>query len=175
VIKELKTLTALRTRLINAKKQLKSSLQEDNEFLDKNLQKKMQQCCQHSLKALDQDLVKVNKQLDQLIASDEELNRLFNLVTSVEGIGAVTAREIIITTNEFKDFTEAKKYACYAGVLPFQYQSGTSIRGKTRVSHLANKTAAVARLKPYSIWLLYQRSIIVKNYVIIISDQCSQK
>ena len=42
-IKELKTLTALRTRLINAKKQLKSSLQEGGEFLDKALQKKMQQ------------------------------------------------------------------------------------------------------------------------------------
>lgn len=105
----------------------------------------MARCCQHSLKALDQDLAKVNKQLDQLIASDEELNRLFNLITSVEGIGTVTAREVLITTNEFKDFTEAKKYACYAGVAPFQHQSGTSIRatvatGKTRVSHLANKT-----------------------------------
>lgn len=140
VIKELKTLTALRTRLINAKKQLKSSLQEGQQFLDKDLQKKMQRCCQQSLKALDQDLAKVDKQLDKLIASDEELNRLFNLITSIEGIGAVTAREVLITTNEFKDFTEAKKYACYAGVVPFQHQSGSSIRGKTRVSHLANKT-----------------------------------
>ena len=130
----------MRTRLINAKKQLKSSLQEGGEFLDKALQKKMQQCCQHSLKALEKDLTQVNKQLDELIRSDEELNRLFHLVTSVEGIGAVTAREILITTNEFKDFTDAKKYACYAGVVPFQYRSGTSIRGKDRVSHLANKT-----------------------------------
>ncbi|MDF9799884.1 transposase [Catalinimonas alkaloidigena] len=140
IIKELKILTALRTRLINAKKQLKSSLQESGEFLGKALQKKMQRCCQHSLKALEKDLVQVNKQLDELIRSDEELNRLFNLVTSVEGIGTVTAREVIITTNEFKAFTDAKKYACYAGVVPFQYRSGTSIRGKDRVSHLANKT-----------------------------------
>ncbi|MEK6479750.1 transposase [Catalinimonas sp. 4WD22] len=90
----------------------------------------MQRCCQHSLKALEKDLVQVNKQLDELIRSDEELNRLFNLVTSVEGIGTVTAREVIITTNEFKAFTDAKKYACYAGVVPFQHRSGTSIRGQ---------------------------------------------
>ena len=139
VIKELKTLTALRSRLINAIKQLKSSLQEGQQFLDKTLQKKMQQCCQHSLKALDQDLVKVNKQLDQIIASDQELNRLFNLITSIEGIGPVTAREVLITTNEFKNFTEPKRYACYVGVSPFHHRSGTSVRGKTRVSHLANK------------------------------------
>ncbi len=90
----------------------------------------MARCCQHSLKALEKDLDQVNKQLDELIRSDEELNQLFNLVTSVEGIGAVTAREVLITTarrpgNErpplrFKDFTDAKKYAarrtvCYAG------------------------------------------------------------
>ena len=140
VIKDLKSLTALRTRLINAKKQLKSSLQEGKQFLTKTLQKKMHQCCQHSLKGLEKDLTAVNKQLEELIRSDEELNRLFNLVSSVDGIGAVTAREVLITTNEFKDFTDAKKYACYAGVVPFQYRSGTSIRGKDRVSHLANKT-----------------------------------
>ena len=97
----------------------------------------MQHCCQHSLKGLEKDLTAVNKQLEELIRSDEELNRLFNLVTSVDGIWAVTAREVLITTNEFKDFTDAKKYA---GVVPFQYRSGTSIRGKVRVSHLANKT-----------------------------------
>jgi transposase len=139
VIKELKTLTALRSRLINAIKQLKSSLKEGEPFFDKGLQKKMQQCCQHSLKALDQDLVRVNKQLDQIIASDEELNRLFNLITSIEGIGAVTAREVLITTNEFKNIKEPKRYACYVGVAPFHHRSGTSVRGKTRVSHLANK------------------------------------
>jgi transposase len=139
VIKELKTLTALRSRIINAIKQLKTSLKEGQQFLDKGSQKKMQQCCQHSLKALDQDLVKVNKQLDQIIASDEELNRLFNLITSIEGIGAVTAREVLITTNEFKNITEPKRYACYVGVAPFHHRSGTSVRGKTRVSHLANK------------------------------------
>lgn len=139
VIKELKTLTALRSRIINAKKQLKTALQEGEQFFNTALQKKMQQCCQHSLKALDQDLAKVNKQLDQIIVSDEELNRLFNLITSIEGIGPVTAREVLITTNEFKNFTEPKRYACYVGVAPFHHRSGTSVRGKTRVSHLANK------------------------------------
>ncbi|HEY9709018.1 MAG TPA: IS110 family transposase, partial [Oculatellaceae cyanobacterium] len=41
---------------------------------------------------------------------------------------------------EFQKFTSAKKFACYAGVAPFEHTSGTSIRGKTRVSPLANMT-----------------------------------
>jgi hypothetical protein len=41
------------------------------------------------------------------------------LITSIEGIGAVTAREVLITTNErpplrFKNFTEPKRYAASA-------------------------------------------------------------
>ena len=35
--------------------------------------------------------------------------------------------------------TDPKQMACHAGVAPFEYRSGTSIRGKTRVSHQARK------------------------------------
>ena len=109
-------------------------------FLDKSVQKEIKNCCESSLKALEKDLKKVERKLDEVIRSDEELDRLFNLVTSVEGIGPVTAREIIMTTNEFKTFTNPKKYACYAGVVPFPYRSGSSIRGRNKVSHVANKS-----------------------------------
>ena len=64
---------------------------------------------------------------------------MFGLVTSVTGIGAVTATQIILTTNEFKDINDPKKYACYAGVAPFTRESGV-MKGKSRVSHMANKT-----------------------------------
>ena len=75
-----------------------------------------------------------------MIALDPELNRLFNLITSVTGVGSITATEVIITTNEFKTIDCPKKYACYSGVAPFEHQSGSSIRGKTRVSSMGNKS-----------------------------------
>ena len=140
VIKQLKSLTALRTRLIIAKKNLKTALHEGKGFLDKSIQKEIKKCCDSSLKALEKDLKKADSKLDEVIKSDEELNRLFSIITSVEGIGPVTAREIIMTTNEFKTFTNPKKYACYAGVVPFPYRSGSSIRGRNKVSHVANKS-----------------------------------
>ena len=34
---------------------------------------------------------------------------------------------------------DPKKLACHAGVAHFEYRSGSSIRGKTRVSHQARK------------------------------------
>jgi transposase len=36
-------------------------------------------------------------------------------------------------------FKNWRKFACYCGVAPFEYKSGSSIKGRTRVSHLANK------------------------------------
>jgi transposase len=46
---------------------------------------------------------------------------------------------IIVVTNNFLWFNNAKTLASYAGVAPFPYTSGTSIKGKTKVSPLANK------------------------------------
>ncbi len=45
---------------------------------------------------------------------------------------------ILITTNEFKAIRDPKKFACYAGVVPFVNESGL-FKGKGRVSHIANK------------------------------------
>ena len=44
---------------------------------------------------------------------------LFEIVTSVPAVGPVTATEMILTINEFEDFKNPKKVACYAGVAPF--------------------------------------------------------
>ena len=91
-----------------------------------------------SLKSIKSDLEKVDKAIKEVIKSDEELTRLFTIITSVDAIGDVTAVGIIVTTNEFKDINDSKKYACYAGVAPFVRESGI-FKGKGRVSTMANK------------------------------------
>ena len=92
-----------------------------------------------SLKAIDADIKAIEQQITNLMKQDQSLNHLFKLVSSVIGIGFVTATNLIIHTNEFTILNDSRKLACYCGVAPFPHQSGTSIRGKTRVSHMANK------------------------------------
>jgi transposase len=139
VVQQLKHLSALRSRLINARKQLAVAIKETVSF-EKVAAGEMKKLCKLSLKALETDIDQVESKMDQVIASDAELKRLFQVVTSVEGIGKVTATEMIITTYEFKDISEPSKFACYSGVAPFEHSSGTSLRGRPRVSHKANKT-----------------------------------
>jgi transposase len=138
VIRQLADLTAARTRLIAAKKILKTPLQESSSFSPSKLIRQSVSVCSQALKAIDADLDRAEKAIDELIAKDTELKRLFALVSSVKGIGKVTATQILITTNEFKDINNAKQYACYAGVAPFIEESGI-FKGKGRVSPMANK------------------------------------
>lgn len=139
VIKQLKHLSKLRNRLIGVIGQLKKPLKEGSEFEDKDLIKQVAKLCKSSLVTLENDLKKIDKQIKETLQSDEYLKNLFNLITSVDGIGKVTAAAIIIYTDEFKKIQEARKLSCYAGVVPFEHSSGKSIRGKTRVSKMANK------------------------------------
>ncbi|MBW4890143.1 IS110 family transposase [Mucilaginibacter sp. HMF5004] len=60
------------------------------------------------------------------------------IITSVKAIGPITALNILIYTNEFRNINNPKKFACYAGVAPFKDESGKS-KSKGRVSHFANK------------------------------------
>jgi transposase len=140
IVQQLKHLSVLRSRLINVQKQLKTPLKETNDFINKKSQRQSEQLCKASIKALEKNLKEVNEQINELIQSDAELKRLFSIITSINGLGIVTATEIIISTNEFKDINCAKKFACYSGIAPFEHRSGTSIRGRSRVSQMGNKS-----------------------------------
>jgi transposase len=138
IIKTLKHLSVLRLRLVNVKKSLTVPQCEIKAF-DKQASKMMTDLCKNTIKSVQKDLKVVDEKILAVIRQDETLNRLFNLTQSVIGIGAVTAVEILITTNEFKNIKTAPQFACYSGIAPFDHQSGTSVKTKPRVSHRANK------------------------------------
>lgn len=138
VVQKLKALLTLRDRLVRVKTQLKVPLNEVRDFLSADIQKALQASSKASLKAIEKDLQKVEKDIHQLIGKDESLKKQFKFATSVVGVGPVIASYMIVTTNEFKCISEAKQYACYAGVAPFPHTSGTSVKGKAKVSKLAN-------------------------------------
>jgi transposase len=138
-MKELKALSVTHRRLVGVQKQLSVAARELLSF-DKRNGSQAGKYSKNALAGIEKDLKKLETRIQQLIKEDPQLCELFNLITSVEGVGKVTAVEVILTTNEFKDLVDPSKYACYCGVAPFEHRSGTSIRGRTRVSHHANKT-----------------------------------
>lgn len=81
--------------------------------------------------------------MKKIVWKDLELKSIFDLITSINGIGSQAAYTIIVYTNKFKKFKTWRKFASYSGIAPFPHQSGTSIRKQTRVSNLANKEVKV--------------------------------
>lgn len=139
-IKKLQYLITIRARLVSIIHQLKTPIKEAKGYVDAGLIKLETKACKSSIDAVEKDLLSIEKQIKEHIKLDPHLNNLFTIITSIDGVGPVVATNIIATTNEFKNFADAKKYACYAGVAPFEHSSGSSIRGRTRVSHMANKS-----------------------------------
>jgi len=138
VMAQLDRLTAQRARLVKVIKMLQTPLTDSAGFVDKADRKAAQQACKASLQALKADLKLADKAIAELAEQDPELKRLFERVTSVVGISQITAAQIILTTNEFQDITDPGKFACYAGVVPFERSSGQR-KGRPQVSQIANK------------------------------------
>jgi transposase len=138
IIDKLAHLSSLRFRLIGLHNAIRVPLKEQSSFLDSAIVSTMNDLCSNSVSALKSDIEEVDKAIINTVKEDERIKRLFEVITSVPSIGPVTAVQIIITTNEFKDITDPKKYASYAGVAPFRKESGTIV-GKAKISSLANK------------------------------------
>lgn len=138
IIEKLARLTVLRDRLLGVKKQLRVPIEEQENFVSKSVSNIEKKICQRTLNSVESDLEKVDKKIEEIIRSDERLSHLFSIITSVQAIGTQTALQIIIRTNEFKSIRDAKKFACYSGVVPFAKESGI-FKGKARVSFMANK------------------------------------
>lgn len=139
VVLQINDLLTLRDRLIESRKLLKQPIKE---FLDagfKDTAKLIESKCSGTLKALDKEIEQVEKELDKLINKDSNLKKLYSLATSIPGIGKITALTLLYFTNEFTLYINPKQLACYCGVAPFGHTSGTSVKGKPRVSNFANK------------------------------------
>lgn len=74
-----------------------------------------------------------------LLETDPDLKRKYELINSVVGVGMQTAIYLLVHTWGFNAFESPRQLACYCGIVPFSKRSGTSLKGRPHISHLANK------------------------------------
>ncbi len=136
---EIKNLLSYRERLVKSKVALQVAAKELKAHTHRSIHKAVVESSGEHIRLFQASIHQLDKQLEQLICSDESLSNLYNLVTSVKGIGSQIAAYMLVYTHGFTKFANWRKFSCYCGLAPFEYRSGTSIRGKTKVSYLGNK------------------------------------
>lgn len=135
-ITELNTLQKVRETLLAQKVAIENQLREALSH-DKQVYQILRKGFNRTLKSLNESLDKVESDINKLAQQEESIAKNMQLLQSIPGIGTQNAINLIITTNNFKHFSSAKHLACYAGVVPFENQSGT-IKKRERVSKMAN-------------------------------------
>lgn len=87
-------------------------------------------------------LVEQIKQTEALIRqhinTDPDLREQSDLLDSIPGIGSATAALLLAEITGIKQYTSARQVAAYAGLVPRERRSGTSVRGRVCLSKIGN-------------------------------------
>lgn len=135
---KLRQLLSLRDKLVKQRAGFEATLKDLPDFIQSTENKLMFTSQRNLIKALTREIENIEKEIDRVLEGSPDIMNNYSLITSITGVGRQTALQLIVVTNNFLLFENHRKLASYAGVAPFPYTSGTSIRGKTKVSPLAN-------------------------------------
>lgn len=146
VFKYLRQLTRERDQLIQERTMIKNQLHAEKAESNPN---------SSTLKRIKQRIELLNKQekdikeeIETLLKTEKELKEELDLICSIPGIGPLTAATILAETNGFELVRNKRQLASYAGFDVQEKQSGTSVKGKTRISKKGNKNLRKAMHLP---------------------------
>lgn len=159
---QLKDLMTSRTRLLSQKNSIKVYLKELNNVSDKSIQRLLEQAHKTAIDGIVKSIKSIEVHISRIISANPAFKTNYDLLITVPGIGHLLAIYLICCTNNFAIKVTGKQLACYAGVVPFDHTSGISIKGRSRVHSMANKTlkkmlhlSALAAIQYYSEFKTY--------------------
>lgn len=137
VYKKLRQLTRERDQLVQTRTIAKNQLHAEQSEAEPN---------KTSLSRIKKQIDLFNKQekeikaeLAALVKENGEVKRKVDLITSIPGVGALTATTVLAETNGFELIRNKKQLTSYAGLDVKEKQSGTSVKGKAVISKRGNK------------------------------------
>jgi transposase len=88
---------------------------------------------------LSKQLKEINQDIETCISKDKTLKNNIKIITTIPGIGSLTAAIVLGETNGFELIRNKKQLVSYSGLDVIEKQSGTSIKGKTKISKRGNR------------------------------------
>jgi len=91
-----------------------------------------------SILQLEQQVTKVEKAMEELIKLEPEMTTNYKLSKSVKGVGKILAIQMLLHTHNFTRFNEWRQFSAYCGLVPYPFQSGTSINGRKKIHSISD-------------------------------------
>ena len=114
---------------------------------------------------LENDIKQTKKLIRDHINSHPNLKTKSDLLESIPGIGKATIAVLLGEIRCTEDFSSARKLAAFMGLVPRQFISGSSVRGKSRLCKTGNANLRKA---------LYMPAIVAKQYNPVIEAFCER-
>ena len=89
------------------------------------------------LEHLKKEMLMLEAKLLELVKQDQQDQ--LTLLQTIPGIGMKTALFLIVITDGFKKFETASQLCSYVGITPTIRESGSSVRGRSRISKMGNR------------------------------------
>jgi transposase len=126
---------------------LQTELQQKNRLRD-TTDRVVRASLEAVLKLLATQLKEIESSIKSHVAAQAELAQDMALLTSVVGVGMVTAAKVLAEMPELAQYGSAKAAAADTGVTPSQFESGTSVRRRPRMSKVGKAEVRAALYWP---------------------------
>ena len=92
-----------------------------------------------NMEQLNNQISAIEKAMNELIKQDETMVGNYKLSKTVKGVGMVLAVQMLLHTHNYTRFESSRQFASYCGLVPYPYQSGTSIHGRNKIHPISDK------------------------------------
>lgn len=146
VFRELRQVTRERDQLIAERTMLKNQLHAEQ--VEAYPSEQIISRIKIRIKMVNGQLRETLSETTAAIKNDREIDQSVKLLTSIPGIGLLTAAVIMAETNGFELIRSKKQLTSYAGLDVKEKESGTSVKGKPRISKRGNRHLRKAMYMP---------------------------
>ncbi len=137
IFKKLRQLTRERGQLVEERTMVKNQLHAEQVEAEPN--KNSVRRIQERIELLNKQEKEIRTEITELIKEDKEIAGLVLLICSLPGVGLLTAAIVLAETNGFDLIRNKRQLTSYAGLDVKEKQSGTSVKGKPKISKRGNR------------------------------------
>lgn len=146
VYKNFQQLTRERDQIVQERSMVKNQLHAELHEAEPN--ERSIERLKDRIKFLNGQEKEVKSDISKAIDANEPIQEQIKYMTSIPGIGKLTAAIILAETNGFDLIRNKKQLVSYAGLDVKEKQSGTSVKGKPRISKKGNRNLRKAMYHP---------------------------